>query len=94
MNHITQNKSLLVCLGGKKFAICENFKQASEAISKLIAYENLGATAFYKKKNIGIILHPEKGPFAYVSYNGKVWKGIDIISNNNEQITNLSSCGY
>lgn len=65
--------SLVVLLANKKFAACENFQQASEIVSNFISASNYGATAFYKYKQAGVILHPTKGNIANVSYNGRVW---------------------
>ena len=66
---------LLVCLGGKKYSACKDFAACSKAIQEHISLNNFGVSEFYKKKNAGIILHPEKGLIAHVSYNGRVWEG-------------------
>lgn len=93
----TTATALVVCLGGKKFIPCDTFADASKAVrdyvhnvEKLIF---IGGTEFYSKKNAGIIYHPTKGAFAYVSYNGRVWKGTDVGWNNGkpEEITDLTA---
>ena len=82
---IENNSCLLVCLGGKKYIPCETFSDCSEAIKDHITVNYFGASDFYKKKNIGVILHPIKGHIAHVSYNGRVWEESGI------EITNLSA---
>ena len=86
INNVTS--ALLVCLGGKKFIPCQNFKEASEIINEFIDKKDLGSRDFYNKINAGKILHHTKGIIATVSYNGRVWNNdgqeiINLLDNNN-----------
>lgn len=66
----------------------ENFEQASKLTSAFISQNNLGSSTFYG----AVILHPVKGAFAHVSYNGKVWKGTKYMSTN--KISDLLTNDY
>jgi len=59
-----------------------------------ISKYNLGSSDFYRKKNAGIIMHPTKGPFAHVSYNGRVWEGSNVASLTRSEITDLTKNDY
>ena len=77
-----QEKAYIVVLDDntKEMAIANTLQGCSDAIRKYISDNDLGASTFYG----GTILHPTKGAFAHVSYNGRVWEGLTYVPNGKE----------
>lgn len=69
------NYSYIVQLGQPhQIAICDTLRKCSDAVSKHISDNDLGATEWYAKdENVGCIMHPLLGITSKVSYNGRVW---------------------
>ena len=61
----------------KEMAIADTLQGCSDAIRKYIDENDLGGSTF----NGGTILHPTLGAFAHVSYNGRVWEGLEYVPN-------------
>ena len=89
---LAQTTALAVIVGRKPMA-CHTFREASELIKDFRDRNDLGSTDFYTFKDIGKIFHPDKGAFAHVSYNGRVWKGLEW-KKDTEEIKDLDSSDY
>jgi hypothetical protein len=74
--------------GKPTFVPCESFSEASIICGKYISALQLGGSNFTG----GTILHPVKGKFARVSYNGRVWKGTNAMSY--DEIRDLNTNDY
>ena len=59
-----------------KWVRCMNFAHASALVNVFIASSNMGSNEWYSKPGTGNIVIG-KSAFAHVSYNGRVWEGID-----------------
>ena len=70
---------------------CKTFGEASKACTTYIEDNELGSGNW----SGGQIYHPTKGYIAFVSYNGRVWKPLDINTNCENMIRldeNASDC--
>lgn len=92
MDKVLTQSCLLVELrkgqGKAKYLPCNTFNEASVICGMYIDANQLGGSNFTG----GTILHPTKGKFARVSYNGRVWKGLDIMKY--DEITDLNTNDY
>jgi hypothetical protein len=92
----TAESALLVCITDEARIPCDTFADCQRVINEFVEALGscgLGSTAFYNLPNIGVILHPTKGAFAHVSYNGRVWQGAEYVAGQKE-ITDLQSSDF
>lgn len=69
-------EDIYVCCG-EKFIPCRNFFDASETVKKYVSDKNISYKEFYAINNTGIIFHRRKGAYAHVTWQGRVWLGVD-----------------
>lgn len=86
MKSIQKNESLVIEIKGvgvkKLVRPVDTLADASKLVSDYISFNDLGASKFKS----AIIFHPTNGAFAHVSYNGRIWEGIDIYSFTRKEI--------
>ena len=77
---ITEAYIVVLNKATNEISVSNTLKGCSDAVKQYIDIYNLGSSEF----NGGVILHPEKGAFAHVSYNGRVWQGLTYVPNGKE----------
>lgn len=68
-----------------------SYAEASRVVSEYIRHKGLGGGAFYRglpftAESKGAAIHVDGVQVAFVSYNGRVWKGVEDMQMGHEEI--------
>jgi hypothetical protein len=81
----------MVYLTKKQHAFVGSFAEASQAVRSYIESEDLGSTEWYRRGGQGKVYATSNllKQIAHVSYNGRVWEGIDTFKPGQTEIKDL-----